>query len=238
MAKKIELVVFDLAGTTVDDTVNGLPLVTLAMTEAFSVNGIKITPEQVNKVRGMDKKEALNHLLNESLKFDENSHVAMDSKNRSSLEDKLFGDFKSALNCHLMNINKEIEGSSDTFNWLIEQGVKIAVGSGFPHNVVLSLVSKLGWNELINYVSSAEQEGHGRPHPSLILSAMKHCAVCDAKSVIKVGDTLMDIEEGKNAGCWTVAVLTGTQTVSTLRQGNPDFIIPSVAKLSNIIKNL
>ena len=54
MATTIELVVFDLAGTTVDDSIQGLPLVTVAMKEAFKDYGIEITPEAVNQFRGFD----------------------------------------------------------------------------------------------------------------------------------------------------------------------------------------
>ena len=223
----IKLVVFDLAGTTIDDTIDGLPLVTVAMKEAFASHGIQINPEQVNKYRGMDKKEAVRCLLREH-----------ESINDDTLLDDMFRDFKTALNSHLNDIENEITGTTDAFHWLKTKGIKIAVGSGFPHNVVLSLVEKLGWKNLIQFVSSAELEGHSRPDPSLIHSAMQHCLVTDSRNVLKVGDTVMDVEEGKNAKCWTVAVLTGTQTEFTLKQSNPDYIINSVADLPQLLEDL
>lgn len=237
---RIKLVVFDLAGTTIDDTIDGLPLVTVAMTEAFASHGIKINPEQVNKYRGMDKKEAVRCLLKESEEIQLNNceNDKYKSINDDTLLDDMFRDFKTALNSHLNDNIKEITGTTDTFHWLKTKGIKIAVGSGFPHNVVLSLVEKLGWKNLIEFVSSAELEGHGRPHPSLIHSAMQHCLVTDSRNVLKVGDTVMDVEEGKNAKCWTVAVLTGTQTESTLKQSNPDYIINSVADLLQLLEDL
>ena len=238
MARNIELVVFDLAGTTVDDTICGLPLVTVAMKESFASHGIEITPEQVNKYRGMDKKLAVNCLLKESqeLQLSNCDSDKYKNINNTTLLDDMFSDFKIALNSHLININKEIPGTTELFHWLKSRGIKISVGSGFPHDVVLALVEKLGWKDLVQYVSSAEQEGHSRPHPSLIHSAMKSCSVTDKRSVLKVGDTVMDIEEGKNAGCWTVAVLTGTQTESTLKQSKPDHIINSVVDLPQLLE--
>jgi phosphonatase-like hydrolase len=240
MAEKIELVVFDLAGTTVDDTIHGLPLVTVAMTEAFASRGIKISPEQVNKYRGMDKKQALSCLLKECQEIQMNNCDSDKLKNinDNAFLDAMFKDFKLALNSHLININKEIPGTTEIFYWLKTRGIKIAVGSGFPHDVVLALVEKLGWKNLVQYVSSAEQEGYSRPHPSLVHSAMKHCSVTDKRNVLKVGDTVMDVEEGNNAGCRTVAVLTGTQTESTLKQSNPDYIINSVADLPKLLEQL
>ncbi|XP_028413492.1 uncharacterized protein LOC114536333 [Dendronephthya gigantea] len=244
MAEKIDLVVFDLAGTTVDDTIDGLPLVTVAMIEAFACHGIKINHDQVNKVRGMDKRRAVQCLLKEFEEVELNNCLItskcanITNKTRLDSLDDIFKDFKLALNSHLININKEIPGTTTTFHWLKKRGIKLAVGSGFPHDVVLALVEKLGWKDLVEYVSSAEQEGHGRPHPSLIHSAMKHCSITNKRSVWKVGDTVMDIEEGRNAGCWTVAVQTGTQTETMLKQSNPDYMINSVADLPQLFEKV
>lgn len=236
MATTIELVVFDLAGTTVDDSIQGLPLVTVAMKEAFKDYGIEITPEAVNQFRGMDKKEAIKNLLHVS-KTTTNSSENKAIENENTVLENIFKRFKVILKSYLTDINKEIAGTTDTFYFLRSKGIKLAVGSGFPHDVVVTLVEKLGWKDMIHFVSSAEKEGHGRPHPSLIHSAMIQCSVSDKTKVLKVGDTVIDIEEGKNAGCKTVAVLTGTQSEARLKKSKPDFIIKSVAELSELIKN-
>lgn len=93
----------------------------------------------------------------------------------------------------------------------------------------------LQWQDLVDCICSAEKVGKGRPDPAMIQEAMKCFGVTDPRSVVKVGDTKADIDEGKNAGCWTVAVLTGTQTVECLREKNPDFIINSVKELPNLL---
>jgi len=99
-------------------------------------------------------------------------------------------------------------------------------------------VKLLKWTNVVDFISSAEKEGHGRPHPCLIESAMKEYNISNARQVVKVGDTKLDILEGKNAGCWTVAVLTGTQEKETLIEENPDFVIDSVADMSEVIQKI
>ncbi len=59
------------------------------------------------------------------------------------------------------------------FRKLKSAGMKIAVGSGFPHSVVESIASTLELTELVDYLSSAEKAGHGSPHPTMIVSAIK-----------------------------------------------------------------
>jgi len=65
----------------------------------------------------------------------------------------------------------------------------------------------------------------------MIHHAMEHFGIDDPRRVLKVGDTVSDIEEGRNAGTWTAAVVTGTQSEERLRAASPDFILPSVADI-------
>ena len=70
----------------------------------------------------------------------------------------------------------------------------------------------------------------------MIHAAMKSCGVQSPERVVKIGDTKVDVEEGKNAKTWTVSVLTGTQPREKLESAGPDFIIESVAELTNLLK--
>ena len=83
----------------------------------------------------------------------------------------------------------------------------------------------------MDYFSSAEEVGAGRPSPAMIQDAMAMLGVDDPRLVVKVGDTAMDVQEGKNAGVWTVAVLSGTQGRERLAEGEPDAILPGVGDL-------
>ena len=225
----IKLLVFDLAGTTVDDSIDGVPLVAVAMREAFSKHGYDIGVEVVNKYRGMEKRDALQCILNEL-------HKQTNTSPNDDVE-VIFKDFKYFLKKHLSLIKNEIPGTTEVFRKLKSGGMKIVVGSGFPHSVVEAIASSLGWTELVDYLSSAEKAGHGRPHPAMILSAMKFFDISDPRAVVKIGDTKIDVEEGKSAGCWTVSVLTGTQTREYIKESNPDFIINSVADLPDLLVN-
>jgi len=230
MADKIKLVMFDLAGTTVDDSVEGVPLVAVAMRDAFKKHGYNIHPETVNKYRGLEKKDAIRCVVDEVSQTDSDTSSVVDVE-------VIFKDFKDCLNKHLSSIKSEIPGTSDVFLKLKTCGVKIAVGSGFPHGVVESIVSTLQWADLVDCLCSAEKAGHGRPHPAMIHSAMNYFGITDPRTVVKVGNTRADVEEGKNAGCWTVAVLTGTQSMGYIKESNPDFIINSVKEFPDLLLN-
>jgi len=56
------------------------------------------------------------------------------------------------------------------------------------------------------------------------------------KSVVKVGDTEVDIREGQNAGCrYVIGVTTGTFSRKELESYNPTHIIGDIAQVIDII---
>lgn len=218
----VELVVFDMAGTTVDDLVDGEPLVIAAFRAALKAHdGTEISFDQANAVRGYEKKDALRRLL---------ASVRGESASTTDSEiDTLFDIFKKELDKLTSRMNCEIKGTSEIFAELRRRGVKICVGSGFPEHVVKTIVENLGWS--VDAAFSSVTLGKGRPDPIMITTAMEKFGVTDPKRVVKIGDTQVDIEEGRNAGVFCVSVLTGTQSREKLEAAKPDCIIQSVADL-------
>lgn len=88
---------------------------------------------------------------------------------------------------------------------------------------------------MFDYIGSSEKLGKGRPNPIMIVEAMKQLKITNPKLVLKIGDTLADIEEGSNAGVLTAAVLTGTQGIITLQTAKPDFIFENILGLKTIL---
>jgi phosphoglycolate phosphatase-like HAD superfamily hydrolase len=70
----------------------------------------------------------------------------------------------------------------------------------------------------------------------MILHAMELFEMSDASEVLKIGDSNIDIEEGKNAGCGiTVGITTGAQTREQLAAASPDHIIDSLMDLPGLL---
>jgi phosphoglycolate phosphatase-like HAD superfamily hydrolase len=76
----------------------------------------------------------------------------------------------------------------------------------------------------------------GRPAPDMIRALMTACGVRDAARVIKVGDTEVDIREGRAAGCGLVAaVTTGAYTRAELLVHQPDAVLDSLHELPALL---
>jgi len=215
---KIRLVVFDMAGTTVDDVIDGVPLVLRSYDEAFRRHGVEVPMDVLNDMRGRDKKEVIEEL-------------------GGSKSPEIYKDFLAILHENTGRV-REIAGASDVFRALRAEGVKVALGSGFPATVTQEIVENLGWGgrDIVDYWTCSEIVGENRPSPAMIRMAMRHTGVRDPAQVVKVDDTAIGIEEGHNAESFTVAVLTGTQRREKIDAAKPDAVLPSVRELPAFLK--
>ena len=227
-SQPIQLAMFDMAGTTVNDKVDGHPLMVISMMRAFAKHGIELTPDVINKHRGKQKSEAIQTLLKEV--------ADLSSTDAERVGDGIYCDFLHELESNFSSIS-EIDGTTELFRHLKSKDIYVGVGSGFPMQVVQAIISRLGWldEELLDYVGSAEQVGVGRPNPKMIHDAMQQLGITDGLAVVKIGDTVVDVQEGKNAGAWTVAVLTGSQTEAQLMAARPDYILSNIRELRTLI---
>lgn len=220
----LRLAVFDLAGTTLDDLVEGQPIVIAAIRGAFARAGINVSIGAINARRGLDKSEAIRSLCEEMA-----TNNVSDASDVDELTRRVKGYFREALNQIMLSSElNEMPGTSSTFQALRERGVAIFIASGFAQETANAVVKRLGWQ--VDGVVHAR-----RPRPDAVLEAMRWRGITDPGQVVKVGDTVADIAEGKSAGVWTVAVLSGTQAEASLRQAGPDFILPGVQDLPGLL---
>jgi beta-phosphoglucomutase-like phosphatase (HAD superfamily) len=74
----------------------------------------------------------------------------------------------------------------------------------------------------LRWAGNASDVPRNRPFPDMIWHAMQEFDITDARQVVKVGDSEIDIEEGKNAGCEiNIGITTGAQTRQQLEAPRP-----------------
>ncbi|MEZ6039988.1 MAG: phosphonatase-like hydrolase [Planctomycetaceae bacterium] len=223
----IQLVVFDMAGTTIDED----NVVYKTVRAAINAVGYQFTQEQVQEVgAGKEKSQAIRDVL------------ALDGQQHSDEEvAAIFDNFKQMLDAAYAALDvKEQPGASETFMKLRRHGVKVVLNTGYDRVTAESLVAKIGWEvgrDIDGLVTASDVE-NGRPAPDMILLAMRQAGVKSSDAVAKIGDSTIDIEEGKNAGCgMTFGITTGAQTESQLRSADPTHVVRSLADLCELVVN-
>lgn len=220
-----KLVVFDIAGTTLNDSED---TVSAAFTRAIEEHNINIGNHDIRWVMGYRKIEAIEMLLTAS-------GITADTHIIKSIHDR----FIQILNTHYASCElAEYEGISELFSSLHDSGVKVAINTGFSDSTTAIIVERLGWIKrgLVDATISSNQVPQGRPHPDMIQSLMQQFDISSPRSVAKVGDTPSDLLEGKNTGCGlTIGVLYGTHSRDELEQHPHDHLVSSVAELHKLL---
>jgi len=188
--KKPELVVFDLAGTTVNDP-DG---VGTCLRDALNQVGVTATVAETNAVMGIPKPEAIRTLLQQHQRNDLLTEI-----------ETIHSDFTKRMIHFYQNDPRvgEIPGTLETFQELHQAGIRIALNTGFFRDITDVLLRRLDWMRTgyITETITSDEVPRGRPHPDMIQAVMKRLGISDSRSVAKVGDTPSDLMEGTNAGC-------------------------------------
>lgn len=215
---ELELVIFDLAGTTVEDHGE----VPAAFIAALADHGVEVTLQQVKEVRGASKRQALLHFIPAG-------------PQQARLAEEAYASFRAHLaRLYASGGVRAIPGAEQAFHRLRERGVRVALNTGFDRDTTGLLLGALGWNNgIVDAVVCGDDVPQGRPAPYLIFRAMEAAGAQSVHKVTAVGDTILDLQAGENAGVrWNIGVLSGAHDRQALEGAPHTHLIPSVAGLA------
>ncbi len=220
--QEIKLVVFDLAGTVIEDAGQ----VPAAFTAALRSHGIEVTSDSLSEVRGASKREVIQRFVERRLGGSEADVFAH--------TEEIYDSFRSTLaGMYEQDGVREIAGVTETFTRLQQRGVRIALNTGFDRTITELLVNSMKWDgDLIKAVVCGDDVAQGRPAPYLIFRAMEMSGVISVQQVANVGDTVLDLQAGHNAGVrYNIGVLSGAHKREQLEQEPHTHLLSSVAML-------
>ena len=222
----IRLVVFDMAGTTVqdDDCVNR------CLRETLEEFGLSVSVATVNEVMGLPKPEAIRRLIVSSSSADKLLPRLDEIHESLVVRMRRFYETDSSV--------KEVPETSQVFARLHRAGIVTAVNTGFSRDIAQIIIDRLGWerNGLLDASVTSDEIARGRPFPDMIHHLMARSSITDPLEVAKVGDTPIDLEEGRQASCGLIIGVTqGTHTREQLLPYPHTHLIGSVAELPGLL---
>jgi len=234
---EIKLMVFDMAGTTVNDDNE----VATCIYNAAIKTGLEPEQSRIQALQGLPKKKVFEILWKEKLGAD---HTDLPAAVANS-----YRLFQAILENHYrLNPVEPAEGAVDIFKWLRAQGIKIALTTGFYRKVADIILHKLTWDQgldenhlgdelsFIDLSLTPDETERGRPHPDMILKAMQMLDIDDPLQVVKVGDTPSDLQAGKAAGCLlTLGVTNGSHSREQLLPHDNDGLLDNLAQLREFL---
>ncbi|CCN85986.1 HAD family hydrolase [Vibrio nigripulchritudo] len=120
-----------------------------------------------------------------------------------------------------------LPGVRDKLSKFKEQGMLLGVATADTKASTLYTLKESGLDRLFDFVGYSDGDIEPKPAPALLNAFCQQCRV-EPHEVIMFGDTVSDMEFGRNGGAKKVGVLTGTALQSEL-EPVADLVIPSVA---------
>ena len=219
------MVVFDMAGTTVDED----NVVYKTLQHSINKAGYEFTLEQVLITgAGKEKLKAIRDII-----------ALSGAVPHEQLSNKIYAAFIDQLRTayDTMELKPQPEAET-TFKSLRDKNILVILNTGYDETTAINILEKLRWEtgNQIDGIITASDVMHNRPEPDMILLAMEKFGIEDAREVAKVGDSIIDIEEGKNAGCsLSIGITTGAHSYAQLQSAHPDNIINHLSELLPLI---
>lgn len=226
---KVKLIVLDMAGTTVYDDA----YVSKCLAAAINRFGYAVPFEEIQPIMGYEKPEAIQMLLE---RYEKDTQ-----KIRPQFIDYIHTDFvKSMIYFYKTSPDiKPLDGVEDVLRKIRKLGIAIGLDTGFSKDIAEVIMNRLQWKEkgLVQHLIASDEVPKGRPHPFMIQKMMAAENISDPKEVIKIGDTEVDINEGKNSNClFSIGVTTGAFTREALELHHPDYIFDHLAELLPVLE--
>ena len=211
-----EAIIFDWAGTTVD---YGCFAPVQAFMEIFKEYGITPTMEETRKPMGMLKWDHIKTMLSMERIREEFKRIHGRDFTDQDV-DEMHEKFAASLMKILDQFSDPKDYVVDTVAKLRGAGLMFGSTTGYTDammEIVTKEAAKAGYKPDCWF--SPDSTGHmGRPYPYMIFKNMEALKVTGVDKVMKVGDTLSDIREGKNAGVFTVGIIEGSSEMGLTKE--------------------
>lgn len=251
---KIELAVLDTAGTFCDgpgdlrhrwplDDLRGCKAPVVPFYEALREFDIECDWATIRKPMGNFKPTHLRMLLS----LPEISEQWLQKYGRPWNEDdfeKILATFRPLMSKYIVDedLARPIEGALDSIAKMREAEILVGCDTGYyqEDSLALNKVLEDKFGMKFDVVTNSEKVP-GRPSPFMVYDCMLSAyqitkKVIPIESVVKIDDTAAGMKCGNNAGCWTIGLYaSGSNTYDELAASKPDFLIPSVAFVPEII---
>lgn len=225
----LEVVIFDLGGTTIRDSGQ----VPEAFVSALGAAGFTVSSEELQQARGASKREVIRRFVERC--------CPPGAPEIEAQTERIFSAFRENLAARYSRDGVQVlPGVEETFTWLRGRQVKIALNTGFDRFITTLILQATGWTPAaVQAVVCSDDVTQGRPAPYLIFRVMESLGVTDVHQVAVVGDTVLDLQAGWNAGVhWNIGVWCGAHSREKLEQAPHTLLLPDVAALPGALSTL
>jgi phosphonoacetaldehyde hydrolase len=193
----------DWAGTTVD---HGSIAPVLALQGLFSHHGIALSTEDARRDMGLLKRDHIRAILAlANIQAEWKEAFGQEPGEAEVLS--LFNEFGPLQMEIIERHSQVIAGVPEVVGEWQRRGLRIGSSTGYTRDMLAPVLLQAAQSGYRPDASVCPDEvGAGRPAPWMLVRNAQILGVYPASACVKIGDTISDIEEGKNAGMWTIGL--------------------------------
>lgn len=201
---RLQAAILDWAGTTVDF---GSFAPTAVFIKLFASRGVPIQVEHARGPMGLMKKDHLRAIA----AYPEVAQAWQQTHGHAMTEaeiDGLFAEFVPLQMQCLTEYAQVIPGVPQAVAEFRAMGLKVGSTTGYTRGMMEVLAPAAAANGYApDAWVAANDVPAGRPYPWMMYQNAMLLGVFPMEACVKIGDTLVDIEEGRNAGAWTIGLV-------------------------------
>jgi phosphonoacetaldehyde hydrolase len=199
----VQAVILDWAGTTVDF---GSLAPVVAFTRLFAAQGINLGLDEARGPMGTEKREHIRCLCALPRITAAWRDLNGESPDEATI-DRLYHEFVPLQVTAIRDYAQLIPGCRETLVTLRARGIRIGANTGYGQAMMEPLLRAAAEQGYVpDSAVCATEVPRGRPYPYMSFKNMMDLEIEAVQSCVKVDDTVPGIEEGLNAGMWTVGV--------------------------------
>jgi phosphonoacetaldehyde hydrolase len=200
---KLRAVMLDWAGTTVD---HGSIAPVLALQGLFAQHGLTLSSEDARRDMGLLKRDHIQAIL--ALPNIRAEWRAVTGNDPGEAEvSSLFAEFGPLQMKIIARHSQLIAGVAQITKIWRERGLRIGSTTGYTREMLMPVLEQAAQDGYRPDTSVCPDEaGAGRPAPWMLARNAQLLEVYPPSACVKIGDTISDIQEGKNAGMWTIGL--------------------------------
>ena len=255
---EIQAVVLDWAGTVIDF---GCVAPVRALQAAFKAKDVAITEAQARKDMGRAKRDHVAALMADPAVSGAWS-ARFGAPPSASDIDTIYAELEPLMKKEAGVHTTLIPGAADTIAWLERKGVKIGSSTGYTREMMAEILPRAAAQGYApEVVVCAGDTKVGRPSPLPMWKALVELGAYPAWRSVKVDDAVVGIEEGRDAGAWTVGIAASGNGVGlsleawqelaeseqkrlsaaageSLREAGADYVIATIANLPDVFADI
>lgn len=212
----IKAVIFDMDGTLIDSQ----PIWYQVSTDFFQKNGFPVTMDDTIKLTGSPVAKLVDYVLQ-----------AYGQKDKARVQ--LVTELMDYAVSEILAAKPLLPNVKDVLAQLKQQGIKMAVASASPRNMLQGIVDSCGIAEYFDYLASAEELDYNKPHPAVYLHAAQQLGV-NPTECFAVEDSVLGMISGKAASMKTV-VIPAQAELDDPRWALADFKLTNISELPALL---